>query len=230
MVKIKKTLEEKLVSDDGVSRRGALKTLLSGAALAGAALVLPKEADAKLLCQDSYHPYYGRLRTCTAGIDGQIAHTSAMYSQQYQSQWCWAACIEMVFKYHGYRVPQAKIVQDAWGGQVNMPGTPYQIIRALNKQWVDENGKKFQSMATAWGTNAPVAAQELAADKPLIIGTMGHAMVLTTMTYTGNAYQVVVNNACVLDPWPGRGLRYLNGQEWTNINFAARIRTTKLNP
>src|SRR5947209_15701476 len=66
-------------------------------------------------------PYISR---CTAGIPSELIQVSAI---QQQSEWCWAACIEMVFRYYGYIVPQSKIVKDTWGSIVNMPGQPNQI-------------------------------------------------------------------------------------------------------
>jgi hypothetical protein len=53
-----------------------------------------------------------------------------------------------------------------------------------------------------------IAAQDLAADMPLIVGTMGHAMVLTALTYNRDGYgSGVVTGAIVRDPWPYPGLR-----------------------
>jgi hypothetical protein len=73
------------------------------------------------------------------------------------------------------------------------------------------------------------AAQDLAADMPLIIGTMGHAMVLSRLDYLVDQYgRGEVKWATVRDPWPGRGRRVLSPQEWYNISFAARIRVQEL--
>jgi hypothetical protein len=131
----------------------------------------------------------------------------------------------MVFRYYGYIVPQARIVQETWGGVVNMPGQPEQILADLNRTWVDGRRRKFNSIADSLTANAATAVVDLRDNRPLIIGALGHAVVLTALTsdvnsYTG-AWQVVA--ATVRDPWPGRGRRILNPQEWFNINFAARI-------
>jgi hypothetical protein len=76
-----------------------------------------------------------------------------------------------------------------------------------------------------YSANPITAAQDLAQDMPLIIGTMGHAMVLTALSYvldrSGNGS---VTAAIVRDPWPDRGRRVLSAQEWYRASFLARIR------
>ncbi|HYL85508.1 MAG TPA: papain-like cysteine protease family protein [Candidatus Angelobacter sp.] len=164
-------------------------------------------------------PYVSR---CQVGIPSNMIHVAAL---QQSSEWCWAACIEMVFTYYGHRVPQARIVRETWGAVVNMPGQPEQILADLNREWKDEKGKKFTVTGDALSANAANAVEDLRQDRPLILGTLGHAVVLTALTTDVNqgtrAWQVVA--ATVRDPWPGRGKRILTPQEWYNINFAARI-------
>jgi hypothetical protein len=164
-------------------------------------------------------PYVSR---CQVGILSSIIHVTAL---QQASEWCWAACIEMVFSYYGHKVPQARIVRETWGAVVNMPGQPEQILADLNRDWKDEKGKKFTVQGDALSANAATAVEDLRQDRPLILGTLGHAVVLTALTSDVNqatgAWQVIA--ATVRDPWPGRGRRILTPQEWYNINFAARI-------
>ena len=166
-------------------------------------------------------PYISR---CTAGIPaGRLTGVTAF---QQQTEWCWAACIEMVFAYYGHRVPQKRIVQETWGSAVNMPGQPIQILADLNRSWKDERGKSFTSRGDTFSANAANAVIDLRANRPLIIGALGHATVLTALTSDINtatgAWQVVA--ATVRDPWPlNGGKRILSPQEWYNINFAARI-------
>ena len=82
--------------------------------------------------------------------------------------------------------------------------------------------------------NIVTAAQDLSNDMPLIIGTMGHAMVLTSMVYycqgwTGYAWSDCgINAAVVRDPWPGKGRRVLSPEEWFNTSFLARIRIKQI--
>lgn len=180
-------------------------------------------ASALLTCTPFNHQ---NIKKCAAGIDSRLAHVSAAsVGGQHMNQWCWAACIEMVFRYYGLRVPQEAIVQQTWGGIVNLPGQPHQILANLNRQWRDSNGHLFNVSGNSSSANQITASQDLSNNMPLIIGTMGHAMVLTSLEYVldrhGNGN---VTAAVVRDPWPGRGRRVLSAQEWSNTSFLARIR------
>jgi Papain-like cysteine protease AvrRpt2 len=166
------------------------------------------------------------VQQCQSGIVSSLAHVAAAaVGGQHLSQWCWAACIEMVFTYYGYEVPQERIVQETWGRIVDLPGQPAQILRHLNRAWTDESGRSFRVSGDVYSANAITASQDLAQDMPLIIGTMGHAMVLTSLVYLRDPYgSGSVNAAIVRDPWPGRGRRTLSAQEWFRASFLARIR------
>jgi hypothetical protein len=189
-------------------------------------------AGAELECRDLPGP---PRRVCIAGLPSMLIHVSATRNPQFQSQWCWAACIAMVFGYYGHPVAQARIVKEAFGAIVNMPGQPWDILGALNRPWVDDNGQPFVVHSGNGSSNPQEAAEDLTGNRPLIIGTQGHAVVLTGIEYAA-FYQmtpwgprlgpVQTTNALVRDPWPGRGRRSLSAQEWYGIMFAARIVVT----
>ncbi len=186
-------------------------------------LAVPNSAYARRRCG---RPSSQGIRTCEAGIDSYFAHITALRAgPQYQSQWCWAACISMVFRYYGFRVSQARIVKETWGGIVNLPGSPGQILANLNRPWIDDRGRRFRVAGDVYSANPATAAHDLAEDMPLIIGTQGHAMVLTSLTYLRNQWGAVdVKAAVVRDPWPGRGRRILAPQEWYGTSLLTRIR------
>jgi ABC-type bacteriocin/lantibiotic exporter with double-glycine peptidase domain len=182
-------------------------------------LIAGSKVEASLQCTP-FAP--NGVQQCEAGIDSSLIHKTAL---QQKSEWCWAACIEMVFGYYGYEVPQKRIVTETWGSDVNMPGQPQQIVADLNRIWQAEDERKFTASGDVYSANAVTAAQDLSQDFPLIIGTMGHAVVLTSLVYLRNAYGGgQVQSAIVRDPWPGKGKRVLAPQEWYSINFASRIR------
>lgn len=204
-----------------MDRRKFLK-LSSGIASIGA-LGISGTANALLNCS----PFnFQGIQQCEAGIHSNLAYVSAAATGgQHMNQWCWAACIEMVFKYYGLNVPQKTIVQQTWGQIVNLPGQPGQILANLNRPWIDANGQRFYVSGDSYTANPITAAQDLSQDMPLIIGTMGHAMVLTSLQYSRDQWgNGQVNAAVVRDPWPGKGRRVLTSQEWYNTSFLARIR------
>ncbi len=203
---------------------------LGAAALAPISPLSPlssRPARAALECSDD--PYSG-VRACTAGIRSELIQSTAANTVQYASQWCWAACIESIFRYYGHPLSQADIVRQVYGGVVDMPASGHQLLRILNGTWVDATGRAFSVSADAYSVTVETAAQDLAADMPLLLGTQAHAVVLTALSYnlraTPYGVQSEILDAIVRDPWPGQGRRYLTAYEWYGIAFAARVRVT----
>lgn len=193
-------------------------------------ITLVGQGQAEVRCIDLMNP---PRRVCESGIPSNLIHITAINNPQFQPQWCWAACIAMVFRYYGHPVRQERIVAEAYGNLVNMPAQPWTMLTMLNRAWVDDNGKPFTCYSTPGSTNIVAAADDLAANMPLIIGTMGHAMVLTRLEYAAYYQQTPwgpqlgpagITSATVRDPWPGKGRRELSGMEWANISFAVQIR------
>lgn len=192
---------------------------LAGLPIAAAAT----SAQARLRCSQ---PAPNGLQQCEAGISSQVANVS-ISQRQNMNQWCWAACIQMVFLYYGRPISQQRIVSETFGNIVNWPAQSRVILSALNRSWTDDRGGRFTAQGDSYSANPISAAQDLAADRPLIIGTQGHAMVLTSLVYVRNANGGgEVTQAIVRDPWPGRGRRVLSAQEWYGVSFLARIRVS----
>lgn len=164
------------------------------------------------------------VRYCSAGIDSTVATRIAKV--QKNTQWCWAASIEMLFEYYGFIVPQEQIVGETWGHIVNMPATDLQIMKGLNRSWQDKSGKIFRSSSSKVSIGS--AAQNLARNTPLIICTTGHAMVLTALEYFTDKFEHGdVKNAIVMDPWETNGRRSLTAPEWYSTNLLAKVVCTK---
>ena len=196
------------------------RQFLQLATLAAPTLALPGLLRADQSCGQTVDTPYGPVVRCTAGIR-TIKFQS---SPQLQANWCWAACISMIFGFYGFSVQQSTIVSEIFGQAVDRPGQPSQILHELNKNWTDDRGRQFRSQGDAVSANAFTAVKDLQQNQPLIIGSHGHAMVLTALTgdtivKTGQ-YQFV--EAIVRDPMVG--LRKLDPQEWNIISFAARVR------
>lgn len=155
--------------------------------------------------------------SCTAQVDfAQFAQEA--YQSQKRSEWCWAASISMIFAFYGHTVSQDRIVSEVYGAPVNMPsGYGINMARQLNRKWKDDDGNCFRATLTGVYdaqagvdtlTNADLI-RELDNDHPILIGTGGHAMVLTAMQYIGNPSQPTITLCGAFDPWPGRGARNL---------------------
>ncbi len=200
-----------------MDRRSALRLM--------AAAAMTSELGADALAATECGPLMPNgVQRCVIGIRSSMLDVRAA-GTQHLSQWCWAACIEMVFAYYGFRVAQRRIVEETWGSIVNLPGMPEQILNNLNRDWEDDRGRSFSVSGDTFTTSIQTAAEDLANDMPLIVGTLGHAVVLTSIDYLRDVYgNFQIGAAIVRDPWPGRGRRALTPQEWYSISFAARIR------
>jgi len=165
------------------------------------------------------------VQVCEVGIGSAILDVTASDRQQ-ASEWCWAASISAVFHYYGHPVSQARIVREAFGRIVNMPGSTQEILDALNRDWTDDNGKGFRVSGDTRSASIVTAAQDLANNMPLIIGSRGHAMVLTDLVYVRDrSGRGEPRSATVRDPWPYNAQkRQLTPQEWYGVRFLARIR------
>lgn len=194
-----------------------------------AALAAATPAHAALTCSPFMPGALGApMQRCNAGLPGTVADVvAAAVGGQHMNQWCWAASLETVLRYHGHPLRQERIVSENLGGIVNLPADPWTYVAALNRSYVDDNGVPFTIMGDVYTANPVTAAQDLADGLPLIIGTMGHAMVLTGVTYVGDMFgHGEIEQAFVRDPWPGRGRRMLSAQEWFSTSFLARIRVS----
>ena len=198
--------------------------MYSSAAIGCGLLGISNNSNALLRCI----PLINGFQQCEAGIDSYVADVvAATTGGQHLSQWCWAACIEMIFRYYGFNISQEEIVRQTWGTIVNLPGQPQQILANLNRPWPDADGRTFYVMGDSFSANPITAAQDLSQDMPLIIGTMGHAMVLTSLQYRRDSFgNGEVIQAVVRDPWPGKGKRVLSAEEWYLTSFLVRIRVS----
>jgi hypothetical protein len=154
--------------------------------------------------------------------------------RQRKMHWCWAASIAAVFGVHGYKVDQRRIVEKIFGDENDHPAAGPQIIEAINGSWETYDGEDFDAEGEVlWDTQfffgrpdaIPQAAQELIDGNPLIIGTQGHATVLTAMTYLRNVYtQGQILSLTVRDPWPlNPNLRNLRGDEALATQFLCTV-------
>jgi len=183
---------------------------------------MANRVGAALQCGGPMPPY--GIQSCVAGIPED--RMNMVFAYQQASEWCWAASIQMVFAYWGHVLSQQEIVRQTWGVLTNMPAQPGQLVADLNRRWIGSSGEAFTSAADVFSANGATAAQDLAGEMPLIIGSLGHAMVLTAVSYDRAPNGAgSVTGALVRDPWPGRGgRRPLTAAEAGGTMLLARIR------
>jgi len=181
----------------------------------GLVTVMPAHAGERCQPPDAY----GNV-LCEVGIPRE--RLELVTAQQKMSQWCWAAAISMLFDYHGNPVAQERIVESTWGRRADLPALNGEMMTAsLGRTWRDDRGRTFRARvrvydaaAGEYGVDAATVIDELRAERPLLVGTVGHAMVLTALTYVRGPWgDIEVTSVIVRDPWPGRGRRELSWEE-----------------
>ena len=155
------------------------------------------------------------------------------YAPQRASQWCWAASVSMIFGYYGRPVSQERVVESVYGRQVNLPAmSGFTIATQLNRNWQDDYGRPFTSRVTAAYdfdagvvtlTNAMIV-RELDAERPIVIGTANHAVVVTAIDYIPTHMGPNIRGVGVFDPFPGFGARPLNQAEMTPMHLGGGLR------
>ena len=157
-------------------------------------------------------------------------------SSQRNSNWCWAASMQMIFNYYGVNITQEQIVARSYGvdpyGQLpNWTGS-FQVITANLNNWsVDNFGRRYSVGATLnWGAPTPAyLVQELTAQRPVLIGyksgpNSGHAVVVTALSYIPSPSGPIIQTVVVRDPWPSQQNINTNGRvEYPGLNIANLI-------
>lgn len=157
--------------------------------------------------------------------------TSVNGGDQIQSNWCWAACVQMVLNYHGLLVSQMDVVTRIYGSvDANEPANEEQILYALSGWAPDLRGSFSAIHAYGGGTTIDEIVNGLSGKWPLIVGLsnpnggVGHAYVLTAISfsylydYYGNVIGYLPDKVVLRDPWPDNESR----QEWSWTDFANR--------
>ena len=195
--------------------------------IAGASLALPITAQAAGYCTGFNNQGIAR---CEIGVVLNTVRTA----RQQCPQWCWAAAIQTIFDYAGYNVSQTQIVERLYPDRRCATANSRQILQTIEGRWQDRNGRRFYASPVpvldlqmgVWNPSAGShVATALANGYPLISGAVGHATVLTAMSYLKDVYgKILVQSVTLRDPWPGRpNKRYLTPQEAYGTSFLAGI-------
>lgn len=154
---------------------------------------------------------------------------------QQMSEWCWAATIANLFTFSGHPVRQDEIVSAVYGGIVNMPSGNPAVLSAIlnNATLVDDNRVAFSShleglydaVNGVFGLSNDEIRDSLLQNRPLVLGTSQHAMLLVGMAYVeADGHVTAVEEVQVWDPWPvGGGLRNLNASEMTRADLGGEL-------
>jgi hypothetical protein len=155
-------------------------------------------------------------------------------ANQDNSNWCWAASIQMVLNYYGVSITQPEIVARTYGlnpnGSLpNWTGSFSAITANLNNWNIDNTGKPYAVTASLnWGAPTPaVLLKELSQGHPVIVGyksgsNSGHAVVITAANYDMSPMGPIIQSVVARDPWPSPQNIANNGRvEYPGTQFAS---------
>lgn len=135
-------------------------------------------------------------------------------SAQTNSNWCWAASLQMIFNYYGVDISQAQIVRRSYGSDPNgnLPnwtGSMQLITANLNNWSFTSSGIQYsvQASLNLGAPNPTYMIQELSEGRPILIAyrsgpNSGHAVVITACSYIQTNYGPYIQSIVVRDPWP----------------------------
>jgi len=155
---------------------------------------------------------------------------------QKNSNWCWAASLQLIFNYYGINISQEQIVQRSYGMNPNGTLPDYagsiQIITANLNNWsIDNNGVQYVVKANLY-SGAPIPnylINELSQQRPVLIGyntgsSTGHAVVATACSYITTPSGPSIQSIIVRDPYPTPENKANLGRiEYPAFDFASRI-------
>ena len=145
-------------------------------------------------------------------------------ARQRSQNWCWAACTQMVLNYQGVDVPQEKIVERVFGSQIDRPGTAQNIVQGASGWYV--GGYTIEAKAD-YSFIPQKLIDDLVNKYPLVVGlsmpgqNVGHAYVLTGLSFQRQGDTVYPHSVILRDPWPDNPSRVV--LSWDD--FSSRAHT-----
>lgn len=152
----------------------------------------------------------------------ETSYFKAHVARQRSENWCWAACTQMVLNYQGVSVSQEQIVERVFGSCVDRPGTAQNIVQGASGWYVD--GRTIGARA-----DCSFIPQKLIDDLvnkyPLVVGlsmpgqNVGHAYVLTGLSFQKYGNEIYPHSVILRDPWPDNQSRLI--LSWSDFSRRA---------
>lgn len=139
---------------------------------------------------------------------------SVPYVKQTQTQWCWAACAEMVARYLGAAAVKQCELANVLHGQTKCCTSPASAACNLPTDYPGVfkvyTHLGIKCIGHTWAVNGQVVLKELKAGRPVEVGytwaggTGGHVALITGVTPAGLL--------AIHDPWPDYGTGFATYQ------------------
>lgn len=127
-------------------------------------------------------------RVFRSGVNSQ--YFNFYYTRQYRTNWCYAACIEMIMRYNGIAIFQEDVAvrtckTNAFSDRTNCPASILQISERLNLCGTDRLGKSYcvDGIQYKGHPTAEWLIGEMRNHRPVMVAikgnTIGHVVLIT---------------------------------------------------
>lgn len=154
----------------------------------------------------------------------ETTYFKAYVARQRSENWCWAACTQMVLNYQGVSASQEQIVERVFGSRVDRPGSAQNIVQGASGWYVD--GHTIGAKAD-YSFVPQKLIDDLVNKYPLVVGlsmpgqNVGHAYVLTGLSFQRQGDAIYPQSVILRDPWPDNQSRLV--LSWSD--FSSRAHT-----
>ena len=128
---------------------------------------------------------------------------------QLQTEWCWAASVQMVLNWYNVPVKQVDVVERIYGKPIDEAATEDAIRVALSGTAYDRKGHKVTMHADRrlGAPSAQLLISQMNEQRPMLITVhstkkMLHAVVLTSAEYVGSGKDAHITALTFRDPNP----------------------------
>lgn len=150
----------------------------------------------------------------------KTSYFKSYVARQRSQNWCWAACTQMVLNYQGVNASQEQIVERVFGSLIDRPGSAQNIVQGASGWYVD--GRTIEAKAD-YSSIPQKLIDDLVNKYPLVVGlsmpgqNVGHAYVLTGLSFQKQSNVIYPHSVILRDPWPDNPSRVvLSWEDFSN--------------
>ncbi len=158
-----------------------------------------------------------------AGFDANSYEYRWFQKKQKQSNWCWAACLQMILRTHDIKVSQKELVKQAFNDVVNRKLHSADIVSTFNDRRYksSSNDSIYRLYVRRKYCTERELINHLHSQRPLMVGLEnyqdgGHAYVLRAIYFTqdirGNIW---IDKVILVDPSPSEN--FIREMEWSEF-------------
>lgn len=157
-----------------------------------------------------------------AGFDNESHESQWLKKKQKDSNWCWAACMQMILRSHDIKVSQRELVKQAFDKVVNQKLHSQAIVSTFNNQlYKGESDSIFRLRVRRKQCDEREIINHLHNKRPLMVGLKsyhdeGHTYVLRAVYFVQNIQgKIWIDRVLLVDPSPTEP--FVKVMEWSEF-------------